>query len=146
MPPPAEPIPTELRLPKALHAAVVAHLEAALPLEAVGLLATVADGSTERAVAFYPGRNADASATRYTMEPVDVLAAFDDMARRGWRFGAIVHSHPASPPVPSATDLREAFYPDAAMVIVGFASASPELRAWSIRSGSPRPIAVVVAG
>lgn len=136
--------PSALHLSHSLSTEIVGHLCSALPLEAVGILATLVDGGVERAMAFYPGTNVDVSATRYTMEPAEVLAAFDDMARRNWRFGAIVHSHPASSPAPSATDLREAYYPDVLMVIVGLSGATAELRAWSVRTTEPREVPVVI--
>jgi proteasome lid subunit RPN8/RPN11 len=85
-----------------------------------------------RAERFYPGTNDDQSPTHYTMNVGEVVAAFDDMDRRGLRLGAIVHSHPTTPPAPSRTDLREAFYPDALMLIVSFAEGEPVARAWRI--------------
>jgi proteasome lid subunit RPN8/RPN11 len=66
------------------------------------------------------------------MDPAEVLAALNDIEAHGWRLGAIVHSHPASPPTPSATDLREAFYPEALLVIVGLAASPPSARVWRI--------------
>jgi proteasome lid subunit RPN8/RPN11 len=106
------------------------------------LLATVDQGAAWRAVRFYPGRNADASRTRYTMDPADVLAALVDIERHGWRFGAIVHSHPTSPPSPSPTDLREAFYPDALMVIVSLRGPTPEARAWWVGGAEPTVVPI----
>ena len=78
---------------------------------------------------FYPGRNMDASSTRYTMDPGDVLAALHDMERRSLRLMAIAHSHPVTPPVPSASDLEEAAVPGALSLIVGLIPVV-ELRAW----------------
>ena len=68
---------------------------------------------------------------RYTMDPADVLSALSDMERRGARLGAIVHSHPQTPPMPSLTDLAEANFPGVLNLIVGF---SPEIhtRAWKL--------------
>jgi proteasome lid subunit RPN8/RPN11 len=43
------------------------------------------------------------------------------MERRGWRLGAIFHSHPASAAWPSAEDLRQARYPSALTLIVSLA-------------------------
>jgi proteasome lid subunit RPN8/RPN11 len=134
------PPPTELRLDRRLYDTAVAHLLAAAPLEGVGLLAVVAEGAAARGVRFYPGTNVDGSPTRYTMEPAEVLAAFRDIDANGWHFGAIIHSHPATPPVPSPTDLREAFYPEALLVIVGLTgqaqgtpgAPSPVGRAWRL--------------
>jgi len=125
--------PAALRIGSGLYDRVLAHLLAAAPLEAVGLLAVADDARGDaHATRFYPGTNVDASPTRYTMHPAAVLAALRDIEAHGWRLGAIVHSHPATPPVPSATDLREAQYPDALVIIVGLANTAAETRAWRL--------------
>ncbi len=107
---------------------------AVAPSEAVGLLAVepYAAGASARAVKLYPGTNLDDSATRYTMDPTEVISAFDDIDAHGWWLGAIVHSHPATPPVPSATDLHEAYYPNALSIIVSLATEPPTVRAWQM--------------
>jgi [CysO sulfur-carrier protein]-S-L-cysteine hydrolase len=152
--------PAALILPIAIRTEILRHLQAAAPLEGVGLLAaTEGDGGDEggqrseraggpavRAVRFYPGTNGAASATRYTMPPEEVLAAFEDMRIRGWRLGAIVHSHPRGPATPSPTDLREAYYPEALMVIVSFAVVPPGVRAWWVGAADGRPREVPVVG
>ena len=121
------------RVPESMMRQVIAHLESALPHEGCGLLAVPAGADWPgEAVTFYPGTNADRSSTRFTMDPAEVLAAFKDMRANDWELGAIVHSHPASPPIPSPTDLREAYDPDALMLIVSFAGPIPEARAWRI--------------
>lgn len=137
--------PASLRIDDALVAEIVSHLRATLPHEGCGLLA-FASGGPDEAVAtrYYPGTNLDASPTRYTMDPREVLTAFRDIDANGWTFGAIVHSHLATPPMPSPTDLREAFYPEALMVIVSFAAPTPEMRAWRL-AGSPPATAPVEA-
>ena len=126
--------PSALRLSAALRSSVIDHLAAAAPLESVGLLGVAQEEGTDvvRAMRFYPGTNVDASPTRYTMEPAEVISALRDIEAHGWWLGAIVHSHPASPAVPSPTDLREAHYPDALMVIFSLARTVPELRAWRL--------------
>lgn len=104
------------------------------PCEGVGLLAVepYAPGELARATRFYPGTNADASATRYTMAPTEVIAAFHDIDAQGWWLGAIIHSHPHSAPLPSPTDIREAYYPHALAVIVSLVSEPPVARAWQM--------------
>ena len=119
-----------LHVSRVLYERLVRHLRAAAPCEGVGLLAVVSAGGRDGAVAFYPGTNIEASSTRYTMDPAEVVAALQEMDDQGWQLGAIVHSHPASPPVPSMTDRRQAFYPDALLLIVGLASDPPVPRAW----------------
>ena len=70
---PAQLPPPSLRIDGVLWAGVVAHLRAALPNEGCGLLAVALDDAT-RVTAFCPGDNVDASPTRFTMDPVAVLA------------------------------------------------------------------------
>lgn len=111
---------------------VIAHLRAALPNEGVGLLATSVErvGGLPRVTGFVPGTNLDASPTRYTMDPREVIDALSEFERHGWRLGAIVHAHPATPPVPSPIDRHEAYYPMALAMIVSFATPVPAIGLW----------------
>jgi [CysO sulfur-carrier protein]-S-L-cysteine hydrolase len=131
--------PVGLILDRSIYDEIVRHLQTTLPAEGCGLMATRSnDGQPERVERFYAGSNLDASATSYTMDPKEVVAALKDMEARGWRLGAIVHSHPTTEAIPSHTDLQEAFYPTALMLIVSFARGTPNLRAWrlALRDGS----------
>lgn len=124
-----------LSMTAAIREQIMLHMLAAAPNEGVGLLAVDAEVSDlGRAIAarFYPGTNVDASPTRYTMDPGEVVRAVREMHARGWRWGAIVHSHLASPATPSQTDLREAYYPDVVLIIVTFQVHPAEMRAWRI--------------
>ena len=121
-----------LRIEQRLHVEMINHLRSVAPLEGVGLLAGIDEEGWVRGTRFFAGTNIDASTTRYTMDPAEVLAAFRDIDARGWRLGAIVHSHPATPAAPSPTDLREAHYPDALLLIVSLAICPPETRCWRI--------------
>jgi proteasome lid subunit RPN8/RPN11 len=126
--------PGGLRLEKALYEAILAHLRTWLPAEGCGLLATSfePDGNAERVAQFYPGSNVHRSPTSFEMDPKEVVAALKEIEASGRRLGAIVHSHPTSTATPSPTDLRQAFYPGALMVIVSFANAAPNVRAWRV--------------
>jgi proteasome lid subunit RPN8/RPN11 len=66
------------------------------------------------------------------MDPKEVVAALKDIEAHGWRLGAIVHSHPMTAARPSITDLRQAYYPGALLVIVSLKEAAPDLRAWHV--------------
>jgi proteasome lid subunit RPN8/RPN11 len=65
------------------------------------------------------------------MDPRDVSWALRDMARSRTKLGAIVHSHPRTPPLPSVTDLAEARFPGVISVIVGL-HPRVEVRAWRL--------------
>jgi proteasome lid subunit RPN8/RPN11 len=131
-----------LRLSEARLAEIVAHLRNALPNEGCGLIA-VDPVANHDVVAFFPGSNADASPTRFTMDGKEVIDALKAMELHGWRLGAIVHSHPNHPATPSPTDLIEALYPAALMVICSFAEPTPRLRAWAIAGHCDAPASIV---
>lgn len=134
------PLP-RLVMPHPLFARMVTELARVAPDEGCGLIAT--HGS--RAVWLYPGTNVARSPVRYMMEPGEVLRALLEIEASGWALGAIYHSHPAGPARPSATDLREAFYPGALMVIVSLADpARPQAAAFALVSGAARPAPLIV--
>jgi proteasome lid subunit RPN8/RPN11 len=95
-------------------AAMRAHVESCLPLEACGLLAGHGDYVSE----VIPITNQAHSTTVFRMNPLEQVRAFDRMERDGLDLIGIFHSHPAAtddvaaPAVaPSATDIAEAAYP-----------------------------------
>lgn len=121
-----------LRLSSRLRIEILVHLIREAPNEGVGLLAVSHRADQADAMAFFPGENIDASPTRYTMHPRDVVTALDTISARGWELGAIVHSHLRGPATPSRTDIGEAHYPDAVMLIVSLASLPPDMRGWRL--------------
>jgi proteasome lid subunit RPN8/RPN11 len=82
---------------------------------------------------------------RYYMEPRDQLAAFHAMDEAGEELLGIYHSHPASEPRPSPTDLAESRYPEAMHVLVSLRSGSVEAAAWRIAHGEVQPVALDIA-
>lgn len=121
-----------LVLSASLHALMLGHLRSWLPNEGCGLLASLPEEHGDRAVHFFPGTNIDRSPVRYTMDPAEVIDAMKRMREAGWDLAAIVHSHPRSAPVPSVTDRREAYYPEARLVIVSFAEETPSIEGWRL--------------
>ena len=82
------------------------------------------------------------SETRYKMPDHEVLGALEEMDQQGWWLGAIYHSHPHSQPTPSTTDLREANWPDALMLIVSLRNEQPDARAWRIVDDAFQQVAI----
>lgn len=129
-----------LRIPLRLFDELIDHLDAMRPNEGCGLIAFEDDIPVQ----VYPGTNVLHSPTRYRMDDAEVLEAVADMDARGWWLGAIFHSHPTSPPVPSSTDLQEANWPDALMLIVSFQHDEPEARAYAVNGQSYAEVAIEV--
>lgn len=123
-----------LRLSSELRDQLVIHMVREAPNEGIGLLAVIHEEGIARATAFFPGENIDASPTRFTMHPRDVVTALDTISEQGWTLGAIAHSHLKGPASPSRTDVDEAHYPGALMVIVSLAHLPPDVRVWRLDS------------
>jgi proteasome lid subunit RPN8/RPN11 len=127
-----------LYLPQSMRDAILIHLLEAAPNEGVGLLAVGAsytdgdDTLAARAMRFFPGTNIEASPSRFTMDPAEVITALREMREADQALGAIVHSHLRGPATPSTTDLREAYYPDALLLIASLADQPAVLRAWRV--------------
>jgi len=116
------------------------------PNEACGLLAGSAP-AFEGGIAtrFLPLTNAAASPYRYLIDPDQQLRAMLDIDDADEVIWGIVHSHVASPGVPSDTDVGLAAYPDALYLICSLANPEPEVRAWSIRDGAVHEVVLVAA-
>lgn len=129
-----------LEIRPALAAQIVAQARAGAPLETCGVLG----GQAGRALAAYPLANALRSPARYHADADELLAAFLDIEARGWDMVGIYHSHPTGPDKPSATDVAEAYYPDAVYVIVSLAHEPPSLRAFQIVDGQVSEVGLVI--
>jgi [CysO sulfur-carrier protein]-S-L-cysteine hydrolase len=118
-------IPAEVRL------ALVEHADAERPNEACGLIA-FRDGVAERYIA---GRNRDESPYRFQLE-VDPDAWF--LEDEGYEL-AVFHSHLASPPRPSRTDVENiGLWKGRPYVILSLKD--DELAAWRIADGRIEPL------
>jgi [CysO sulfur-carrier protein]-S-L-cysteine hydrolase len=134
------------RLPRALHAELVAWARTGYPNEAWGIVAgtaPLAEGGT--ALRFHRMANAEASPSLYRAEPQEqlrVMLAIDDAGEVTW---GIFHSHVRSPAEPSPTDIGLAFYPDALYLVCSVSDMDePVVRAWSIRAGDVAEVALEV--
>jgi proteasome lid subunit RPN8/RPN11 len=120
------------------------HLRAVYPEEGLGLLATAADG--DAVLRLFPIRNiAGQPRVRFEGDPLELLDAFLEIEREGWRLGAIYHSHPSSRAWPSTEDLRQARYPSALTLIVSLTRPErPELKLFTLADGriGERPLLI----
>jgi proteasome lid subunit RPN8/RPN11 len=117
-----------LTLPAKLVNQIVTHVQQHQQTEACGLISKFGNDPSR----YYPIRNiASEPSIRFEMDPKQQIAAMRHMRNQGEQLLAIVHSHPASPPVPSATDVRGCSYPDAYYIIVSLNSpGGAEIRAY----------------
>jgi [CysO sulfur-carrier protein]-S-L-cysteine hydrolase len=128
--------PASTRISAALLQDLIDDARMGYPEEACGILAgdrPAEDGGGP--TRYVPMRNAAASGARYLMDPEEqlrVMLEIDDAGEVVW---GIFHSHVASPPEPSATDIGLAFYPDSLYLICSLAGEVPVIRGWSIRDG-----------
>ena len=92
-------------------------------------------GRENRVRHLYPVFNIRQSPYEYEMEPAEQLDAMMDLEQRGWELIAIYHSHPHGPQVPSASDVAQAYYPEAGYVIVSLLEQQhPRVSAFTIVS------------
>lgn len=119
-----------LRLPRALHRALVEEARRSRPNECCGLL-----GGHEHTVKeILPANNALASPTAFEIAPRELFEHMRRLRNKKLQFVGIFHSHPAGDNAPSARDRERAYYPEAAYVIVSpLADALKPVRAFRLR-------------
>ena len=126
-----------IRLPADVVREMLAHAREEAPRECCGLLI----GQGETVMRSVRARNLDAKATRYLIDPHDHFAAIRAARAEGLEVVGAYHSHPASAPLPSATDIAEANSgPDFLYVIV--APIDEDVRAFRIDAGVCEPLAL----
>jgi proteasome lid subunit RPN8/RPN11 len=129
--------PASAAMPRHIREELIDWLRGALPNEGCGLIVSDRYAEDGGVPARFVGlRNAAASPYRYLMDPGEqlrVMLEIDDADEVVW---GIVHSHVASPPRPSATDVGLAAYPEALYVLCSFVGEVPEVRAWTIVDGA----------
>lgn len=131
-----------LEVPAQIYEAMMAHSRFSYPEEACGLLAADDEG---RLRMVYCLTNADHSSSSYTIEPTEHFRALRHAESHGWELAGAFHSHPHSAAFPSITDLRLAAEPDWIYLVVGLAG-TPELRGFSLRSGTINEVVLRVVG
>jgi desampylase len=118
--------------------AITAHALEAAPAECCGVLL----GRPDEVLEAIRARNLADSPVRFVVDPQDHIAARRDARRRGLEVVGFYHSHPHSAPVPSATDLAEAGYPDHLYAIVGLIDGrAPEVCVYRFADAAFQPVA-----
>jgi proteasome lid subunit RPN8/RPN11 len=109
---------------------LIAHAREEAPNECCGMIG----GEDGTAATVYRSINAEASPLRYSLDANDQFRIMQEMEESGEELLAIYHSHTASAPYPSQTDVNLAAYPDAVYLIVSLQeSEHPEVRGFWIR-------------
>lgn len=104
-----------VQLPRSIVNQLLHHAQQSSDNEVCGLIAGK-DGVPSRC---YPIANiASAPQRLFAMDPAQQIAAMRSMREHGEELFAIYHSHPASPPFPSAADLAQANYPETLYLII----------------------------
>ncbi len=130
-----------LTITRPVYDAMLEHLNAVYPQEGCGLLG----GRGDTAVSHTAIDNILRSPVAYEMDATQQIQAMITLEAQGLEKLVIYHSHPTGPSYPSATDLAQAYYPDATYLIVSLADrARPIMAAFRIGDGRYTPIPLVI--
>jgi proteasome lid subunit RPN8/RPN11 len=122
-----------VRVIRDIFDAMLAHARRESSVECCGLLAGH-DGAITR---IFPAANAAGNrATSYEIAPKEIFERMREMRAEGIEMLGIYHSHPNGKNQPSARDIDQAYYSEAAYFIVSaLDDAEKPVRAFSIRDG-----------
>lgn len=128
-------------IPKSLVDEIIAHARHGAPEEVCGILAGPAgDGAVSE---LHRITNSEHSRRLYVMDSQEQLRAIMDIDDRGLDVRAVYHSHPASEPRPSETDIKLAQWPGIEFLIVSLMNPDlPSLRSWTIENGEVSEVPV----
>jgi proteasome lid subunit RPN8/RPN11 len=130
----------DLILAPGILESVIQSARDAYPKEACGLLV-----GRDAAGRFVPVKNVATDASQYEMDPAELIASLRDLRQTGEKLLAIFHSHPSGPAEPSKRDIQQAYYPEAAHLIVSLADPGrPQAVAFRIVDGEVLPVEVRV--
>lgn len=118
-----------VRIPNTILQKMINHALRKAPMECCGILA----GKGKTVLRMYEMTNADESRTSYVTSPEEQLEVFREMEREDLNMLAIYHSHPDTIPFPSVSDVRLAFYPDVAYIIISLKDGGTCVKAFRIR-------------
>ena len=122
---------------------LVDHARASAPKECCGLLL----GRGDEIVEAFRARNvADEPRSRFLIDPADHFAGLRAARARGLEVVGFYHSHPASPPEPSARDIAEFSYPGHLYAIVSLLAEPAALRLFRFDRGHFQRVSFATVG
>ena len=81
----------------------------------------------------------------FALDPKQQIEAMRRMREHGEELGAIYHSHPDSPPLPSRADIEQHDYPGVLYLIISLSRKGPlELRGFHIHGRETREVTVAL--
>jgi [CysO sulfur-carrier protein]-S-L-cysteine hydrolase len=119
---------------------IVAHARQDAPVEACGFLI----GTEGRILRHYPVTNAEGRNDHFTFEPNEQLAAYRTARQEGLGVVGVYHSHPASPAMPSAEDIRLARSSTLLHIIVSLMNGATTVKGFYIKKGEVEEELLVV--
>jgi proteasome lid subunit RPN8/RPN11 len=132
----------QVLVPLEIAKAMAMHAMTSLPNEACGLVMVDADDALRLVCCM---TNTDASPSRFTIDPAEHHGAIRFSEARGWRIGAVFHSHVRTESIPSASDLSGGADPEWLHFIIGpVIGRKPALRAYRFTEGRPVEVSVTV--
>jgi len=113
------------------------------PVEACALLG----GKDGKVTSFIEMTNADNAEDHFSLVPKEQFAAVKRFREQGIEMLGIWHSHPASPARMSEEDMKLAYTPDTAYMILSLQNENePVLKAFSVNGGVVDEIRLKIAG
>jgi proteasome lid subunit RPN8/RPN11 len=117
-----------IRIPKSIYQGMVEHAKKESPLECCGILG----GKGHTVEKAFELQNAEKSPMRYAISPQEQMKVFEEMEKGAMEMVAIYHSHPQTIPFPSEIDVKFAFYPDVASIIISLKEEEPAVKVFRI--------------
>jgi proteasome lid subunit RPN8/RPN11 len=129
-----------VRITDAIATEIEVHARLEHPAECCGLLSGINGLITD--IHRLPN-DADKPETRYFATPEQLFAAMRRIRGSGQTLLGVYHSHPRTPPYPSASDVEMAFYPEAFYFIISL-EPNVDLRAFKIEDSKIENVAVSI--
>ncbi|MBF0448156.1 MAG: M67 family metallopeptidase [Magnetococcales bacterium] len=119
-------------IPRVIINKILGHAQRTAPQECVGILS----GQGREITGWHPLTNSLEQTTRFLADPNQQLQLFKQLRETDRSVLAIYHSHPTTPPIPSALDLSQSQYPDALYLIVSMSiQGCLEIEGYRIQNG-----------